>query len=187
MQPCRQISSSDLLGSHDPESGGRESCTLGRCLCALRDNPQFFTDAAITSRLTKAYRQANPNYLAYHCPNREQIAADLDKIERIRGKLINLRHKRYAHKDLETVLGKQHKFLSGHDEVKALIALAHEIWNRHSLVWNASTYSAMTIGEDDYKWLFGYLRRGMKAKSIWKNRRFERLRKRRSARCNAGN
>ena len=29
-----------------------------------------------------------------------------------------------------------------------LIALAHEIWNRYSLIWNASTYSDKTIGEE---------------------------------------
>ena len=171
---------------YDPEGSGRESCTLARCLRALRDNPQFFTDAAITSRLSEAYRQANPNYLSFHRPDLQQIDADLDKIGRSRGKLINLRHKWYAHKDLETALGKRHEFLSSHDEVKELTALAHEIWNRHSLIWNASTYSGLTIGEDDYKWLFSYLRRGMKAKSIWDNRRFERVRKRTSTRCNAG-
>ncbi len=65
---------------YDPEGSGRESCTLARCLRALRDNPQFFTDAAITSRLSEAYRQANPNYLSFHRPDLEQIDADLDKI-----------------------------------------------------------------------------------------------------------
>jgi len=92
----------------------------------------------------------------------------------------------YAHKDLETVLGKQHEFLSSHDEVKQLIALAHEIWNRHSLIWDASTYSDKIIGEDDYNWLFGYLRRGMKVESLLANRQFERLRKRIATHRSAG-
>jgi len=52
-------------------------------------------------------------------------------------------------------------FLSSHDEVKQLILLAHEIWNHYSQLWNASFHSAKTIGEDDYKWLFSCLRRGM--------------------------
>ena len=171
---------------YDPEGCGRESCTLARCLSAFRDNPQFFTDAAITGRLSDAYRQANPNYLAFHLPDLRQIDADLDKIGKSRGKLINLRHKLYAHKDLETVLGKRHEFLSSHDEVKELIALAHEIWNRHSLIWDASTHSDKTIGEDDYKWLFSYLRRGMKVKSVLETRQFERLRKRIAPRRNTG-
>ena len=171
---------------YDPEGGGRESCTLARCLCGLRDNPQFFTDTAIAARVSDAYRQANPNYLSFHRPDLQRMDADLDKIVKSRGRLINLRHKLYAHKDVETVLGKQHEFLSSHNEVKELIVLAHEIWNRLSLIWNASTYSEKAIGEDDYKWLFSYLRRGMKAKSIWDNRRFERLGKRISTRCNAG-
>ena len=166
---------------YDPEGSGRESCTLARCLRALRDNPQFFTDPAIITRLNQDYRRANPNYLSFHRPDLEQINADLDKIGRSRGKLINLRHKWYAHKDLETTLGKRHEFLSSHDEVKELTALAHEIWNRHSLVWNASTYSGLTIGEDDYKWLFRYLRRGMKVKSLFETRRLERLYRRRIA------
>jgi AbiU2 len=163
---------------YDPEGGGRESCTLARCLRALRDNPQFFTDAAITARLSDAYRQANPNYLFFHRPDLQRTDADLDRIGKSRSRLMNLRHKLYAHKDLETVLGKQHEFLSSHNEVKELIVLAHEIWNRHSLVWDASTHSDKTINEDDYKWLFSYLRRGMKARSVWENRRFERLRRR---------
>jgi len=171
---------------YDPEGSGRESCTLARCLRALRHNPQFFTDAAITARLSDAYRQANPNYVSFHRPDPPQIDADLDMIHNSRGKLISLRHKLYAHKDLETVLGKSNEFLSSHNEVKELIALAHEIWNRYSLIWDASTYSDKTIGEDDYKWLFSYLRRGMKAKSLWENRQFERFRKRIAARCNAG-
>ncbi len=163
---------------YDPERTGHESCTLGRCLSVLRENPQFFTDAAITARLSEAYRRANPNYLSFHGPDLRQIDIDLDRIGKSREKLINLRHKLYAHKDLETVLGKRHEFLSSHDEIKELIALAHEIWNRHSLIWDASTYSDKTIGEDDYKWLFSYLRHGMKTKSVIENRQFERLRKR---------
>ena len=171
---------------YDPEGSQRESCTLARCLHVLRDSPQFFTDSAITARLSEAYRQTNPNYLSFHRPNLRQIDADLDRIGKVREKLINLRHKVYAHKDLETVLGKSSEFLSSHDEIKELIALAHEIWNRHSLIWDASTYSDKTIGEDDYKWLFSYLRRGMKTKSVIENRQFERLRKRIAAHRNTG-
>jgi hypothetical protein len=162
---------------YDPEASG-ESCTLARCLRTLRDNDQFFTDAAISARLSDAYREANPTYLSFHRADVPQIQADLDKIGKSRGKLIKLRNKLYAHKDLETVLGKQHEFLSSHNEVKELILLAHEIWNRHSLIWDASTYSDKAIGEDDYKWLFNYLRRGMKVKSLLENRHFERLRAR---------
>jgi hypothetical protein len=171
---------------YDPEGSGRESCTLARCLRALRDNPQFFTAVAITARLSDAYRQANPKYLSFHRPDLPQIETDLDKIGKSRGKLINLRHKLYAHKDLETVLGKQHEFLSSHNEVKELIAIAHEIWNRHSLIWDASTYSDKVIGEDDYKWLFSYLRLGMRTKSLLENRQLERFRKRIAAHCDAG-
>ncbi len=171
---------------YDPEGGRRESCTLARCLRGLRDNPKFFTDAAIAARLSDAYRQANPNYLFFHRPDLERIDADLGKIVKSRGRLINLRHKLYAHKDVETVLGKQHEFLSSHNEVKELILLAHEIWNRHSLIWNASTYSDKASGEDDYKWLFSYLRRGMKVKYLLEHREFERLRKRISAHRSAG-
>jgi hypothetical protein len=164
---------------YDPEGTGHEACTLSRCLSALRDNPQFFIDAAITTRLKDDYREANPDYLSFHRPDLERINTDLDKIVKNRTRLINLRHKIYAHKDLKTVLsGKRDEFLSSHDEVKELIRLAHEIWNRYSQIWNASTYSAMTIGEDDYKWLFTYLRRGMKVKSLLENRQFERFRKR---------
>jgi hypothetical protein len=83
---------------YDPEGSGRESCTLARCLHVLRDSPRFFTDAAITARLSEAYRQANPNYLSFHRPNLRQIDTHLDRIGKIREKLINLRHKLYAHK-----------------------------------------------------------------------------------------
>jgi len=58
--------------------------------------------------------------------------------------------------------------------------------NRHSLIWDASTHSNKTISEDDYKWLFNYLRRGMKIKSLVENREFERLRKRITALRNTG-
>jgi hypothetical protein len=161
---------------YDPEGTGHDSCTLVRCLSALRDNPQFFTDAAIAARLSKDYREANPDFLLSHRPNLKQIEPDLSVIVKSRKRLINLRHKVYAHKDLETVLsGKRGDFLSTHEEVMDLIRLAHEVWNRHSLIWNASTYAGMTIGEDDYKWLFTYLRRGMKVKSVLDNRKIERL------------
>jgi hypothetical protein len=161
---------------YDPEGIGHDSCTLARCLAVLRDNQQFFTDAAIIVRLSQGYREANRDFLLCHRPDLKQIASDLDKITSSRKRLIKLRHKVYAHKDLETVLsGKRDEFLSTHQEVMELIELAHEIWNRHSRVWNASTYSDKTIGEDDFKWLFSYLRRGMKVESVLENRRTERL------------
>jgi hypothetical protein len=98
---------------YDPEGTGHESCTLARCLSTLRDNPQFFTDAAITARLNEGYRKANPNYLFSHRPDLQQIMTDIDKIAQSRKRLIPLRHKVYAHKDLETVLsGERDEFLS---------------------------------------------------------------------------
>ena len=140
--------------------------TLPRCLSALRDNPQFFSDAAITARLSPDYREANPDFLEWHRADVKKIEADLATIERSRQRLIDLRHRVYAHKDLETVLtGKRGDLLSSQKEVDDLIRLAHDVWNRHSQVWNASTYSAMTIGEDDYKSLFKYVRRGMKVQN----------------------
>ena len=85
----------------------------------------------------------------------------------------------YAHKDLETVLSEKHDaFLSKHEDVKELIKLAHEIWNRYSQIWEASTYSTMIIYGDDYKWLFEYLRRGMKVKRVLENRNTKRWQKR---------
>jgi hypothetical protein len=141
----------------------------------LRDNPQFFTESAIAARLRPDYREANPDFLRWHRADVKKIKSDLAMIERSRKRLINLRHKVYAHKDLETVLsGKRGDFLSSQEEVNELIQLAHDIWNRHSQVWNASTYSAMTIGEDDYKWLFSYVRRGIKVKTVVENRQTER-------------
>lgn len=160
---------------YDPEGTGHESCTLVRCLESIRDNPNFFTDEAIKSRLTEDYRKANPKFLTFHRPDLKQIEKDLDQIIKSRKPLINLRHKMYAHKDLETVLfGKKDVFLSKHEEVKELIKLAHEIWNRYSQIWEASTYSSMIIYGDDYKWLFTSLRRGMKVKSHLDNRKTKR-------------
>jgi hypothetical protein len=160
---------------YDPESS-HDSCTLARCLSTLRDNPQFFTPSAVAARLHEDYRRFNPDYLSFHCVDLKRIETDLDKITKIRKRLINLRHKVYAHKDLETVLsGKQVEFLSTHEEVKELIQLAHDLWNHYSRIWNASTYSAKTIGEDDYKHLFTYLRRGMKIKTVLDNRRTNRI------------
>ena len=160
---------------YDPEGTGHESCTLSRCLELIRDNPSFFSDEAIKRRLTEEYRKWNPDFLAFHRPDLKQVQKDLDQITRCRKPLINLRHKLYAHKDLETVLsGKHDVFLSKHEEVKELIKLAHDIWNRCSQIWNASTYSTLTIYGDDYKWLFNYLRRGMKVKSMLDNHQIER-------------
>jgi hypothetical protein len=48
---------------YDPEGTGHDACTLPRCLSTLRDNPQFFSDAAITARLRPDYREANPDFL----------------------------------------------------------------------------------------------------------------------------
>ena len=164
---------------YDPESTGHESCTLLRCLESIRDNPDFFTDEAIKSRLSEDYRKSNPKFLIFHRPDLKQIENDLGQIIKNRKPLINLRHKQYAHKDLETVLfGKRDVFLSKHEEVKELIKLAHEIWNRYSQIWEASTYSTMIIYGDDYKWLFTFLRRGMKVKSVMDNRKTKRWMKR---------
>jgi hypothetical protein len=165
---------------YDPEGTGRESCTLARCLRLLRDSPQFFTDEAIGSRLSEDYREANAGFLAWHRLDEAQIVKDLSQIEQSRERLIKLRHKLYAHKDVETVLsGKRDGFLTSHDEVRELIQLAHEIWNRYSQIWNAATYSEKPLGGgDDYKWLFNYLRRGMKVKSLLDSQQFERMRKR---------
>ena len=161
---------------YDPEGTGHDSCTLARCLSTLRDNPQFFTESAVTARLTEAYRKGDPNYLSFHRLDLKRIETDLDKIMKSRKRLIHLRHKVYAHKDLETVLsGKRDEFLSSHDEVKELIKLAHDIWNHYSLIWNASIYGVKTTGEDDYKWLFTNLRRGMKTKSVLNDRRTKRI------------
>lgn len=164
---------------YDPEGTGHDSCTLARCLSTLRDNPQFFTESAVTARLTEGYREANPNYHTFHRLDLKRIQEHLDEIVKSRKRLINLRHKVYAHKDLETVLsGKQDELLSSYEEVKKLIQLAHDIWNHYSLIWDASTYMDKTIGEDDYKWLFTYLRRGMKVKSVLDNRQTARVLKR---------
>ena len=164
---------------YDPEGTGNESCTLARCLHLLRDNTEFFTDSAIKARLREDYRSANPDYLVAHRLDRIEVISDLHRIERSRVRLIRLRHKEYAHRDLETVLsGKRDGFLSAHNEVKELIQLAHEIWNRYSQVWNASTSSGKVIGSDDYQWLFKFLRRGIKAKSVLERRQFDRLRRR---------
>jgi hypothetical protein len=160
---------------YDPESS-HDSCTLARCLSTLRDNPQFFTPSAVTARLNEVYRKGDPDYLSFHRLDLKRIETDLDKITKIRQRLINLRHKVYAHKDLETVLsGKQVEFLSTHEEVKELIRLAHDVWNHYSLIWNASTWTTMTIGEDDYKYLFTTLRRGMKTKTVSDTRRTNRI------------
>jgi hypothetical protein len=82
----------------------------------------------------------------------------------------------YAHKDLGTVSsGRQGDFLSSHDEVRALIQLAHDTWNHYSYVWNASTSSDKIIAADDYKWLFRHLRRGTKLQTVRDRRQFKRL------------
>ena len=151
---------------YDPEGTGHESCTLTRCLQTLRENPQFFTDSAILARLTPEYRAANKGFLSDHRLDLRQVEVDLARIAASRKRLINLRHKVYAHKDLETVLSnKRDELLSTHEEVVELIRLAHEIWNRCSRIWSGSTWSEKTIGEDDYEWLFSYVLRGMSARN----------------------
>lgn len=168
---------------YDPEGTGRESCTLARCLQVLQKNPAFFAETAITTRLSEDYRKWNPGFLRRHQLDANKIAKDLEEIERSRTRLIALRHKLYAHKDLDTILsGKRDGFLDSHDEVRSLIALAHDIWNHYSLIWNASTHSNKTFGADDYRWLFQCLRRGMKTKSLTERYQFERIQGRRRRR-----
>ena len=152
------------LGSiYDPEGTGQESCTLARCLRLMKDRSEFFADAAIKARLNEDYRKTYPNYLIMHRPDVKQIGKDIDQIVKSRKRLINLRHKLYAHKDVATILsGNRGDFLSTHDEVKQLIEQAHDIWNYYSQIWNASVWSSKsTMSADDYKWLFNYLRLGM--------------------------
>jgi hypothetical protein len=108
-------------------------------------------------------------------PDSQRIKTDIDTIAESRKRLIPLRHKVYAHKDLETVLSeKREEFLSSHDEVKRLILLAHELWNHYSNIWNASLYLDKIHGEDDYKLLFSYLRHGMKTNQAQDRSRDER-------------
>lgn len=161
---------------YDPEGTGHDSCTLGRCLSTLLESPEFFSEAAITARLREDYRQANPDYLRLHQLDEKQIEYDLQTLVSSREKLVRLRHKLYAHKDLETVLGgARGDLLSTHEEVKALIKLAHEVWNRCSSVWNACTWSDNVIGGEDYEWLFECLRRGLKVKEMIYRRQWRRL------------
>ncbi len=129
--------------------------------------------------LSEAYRRSNPGCLRFHRLDSGRVTKDLGQIERSRKRLIKLRHKLYAHKDLDTILsGKRDGFLDSHGEVRALIELAHDIWNYYSLIWNASTHSDKTIGADDYRWLFECLRRGLKTKSLADRFQFERIQKR---------
>ncbi|HVM47050.1 MAG TPA: hypothetical protein VMU04_03435 [Candidatus Acidoferrum sp.] len=148
---------------YDPEGTGHASCTLVRCLRLMSESREFFTDAAIQARLSEGYRKTYPDYLALHRPDEKQLAEHIDQIEGSRERLINLRHKVYAHKDIATVLsGNRSDFLHTHDEVKQLIQQAHDIWNFYSRIWNASTWSDQsTMNADDYQRLFEYLRRGM--------------------------
>ena len=148
---------------YDPEGAGRESCTLARCLRLMNESREFFTDAAIQARLSEDYRKTYPDYLALHRPDDKQVMKHIGQIEGSRERLINLRHKAYAHKDVATVLsGNRGDFLSTHDEVKQLIQQAHQIWNFYSRIWDGSTWSDQsTMNADDYKRLFDYLRRGM--------------------------
>ncbi|MEI8064044.1 MAG: hypothetical protein WCH84_08265 [Verrucomicrobiota bacterium] len=165
---------------YDPEGTGRASCTLERCLCVLRDSPSFFTDAAITARLREDYKKWNPGYLQRHRLDPDAIAKDLEQITTSRERLITLRHKLYAHKDLDTILsGKRDGFLDSHDEVRALIKLAHDIWNRYSLIWNCSEDSGKLPGRKESYWLFNCLRRGLKVKTFADRFQFERIHKRR--------
>lgn len=171
---------------YDPEGTGRESCTLARCLHLLRDNAQFFTNSAITARLREDYRKANADFLTAHRVDHAEIARDLSRIERSRTRLVKLRHKEYAHKDLETVLsGKRAGFLSSHNEVKELIRLAHETWNKYSQIWNASTRSAKLLNGEDYVRLLENLRRGIKVKSRCGHRQLDRFVRRHTRRKSA--
>lgn len=125
---------------YDPEGTGHESCTLVRCLRVMKEGREFFTNAAVETRLREDYRKANPNYLVLHRPDEKQLTKAIEQIERSRKRLINLRHRLYAHKDVATVLsGNRGDFLSTHDEVKQLIQQAHEVWNFCSRIWDAST------------------------------------------------
>jgi hypothetical protein len=98
-----------------------------------------------------------------HRPDEKQLTEHIDQIEYSGERLIKLRHKVYAHKDVATVLsGNRGDFLSTHEEVKQLIQQAHDIWNFYSRIWDASAWSDQsTMSADDYKRLFDYLRRGM--------------------------
>lgn len=169
---------------YDPEGTGHESCTLARCLNVLQNSPNFFTDAAIVARLTEAYRKSNPGFLKWHRLDIGRIARDLKQIERCRKRLMLLRHKLYAHQDLETILtGKRAGLLDTHGEVQTLIQLAHDIWNHYAFIWKASTTSEKIHGADDYRWLLRNLRRGMKVKSFANRHRFDRIRERQQRRA----
>src|SRR5687768_9609837 len=56
------------LGRIFDREGIGASCTIGRCLEAMRDHPKWFTRDRIDARLTEGYRQANPDYLSHHQP-----------------------------------------------------------------------------------------------------------------------
>jgi hypothetical protein len=48
------------------------------------------------------------------------------------------------------------------ERIEKLIARAYEIFNRYYLLFNATSYSTLLIGEDDYENLFMLLRLGLK-------------------------
>lgn len=179
---CTAIRTDLIIGLgriYDPEGTGHKSCTLGRCLCLLRDSPHFFAEQNIRTRLSNTHPQVTHWDLIPHRLDLRQLEKDLAQIDKRSRRLRALRNKLYAHKDVDTVFSeKREDFLSTHDEVIELICLAHEIWNRYSNIWNGSPRPEKIHYADDYKQLFNYLRRGMKVKSMLDRQQLERAKRR---------
>lgn len=135
-------------------------------LLTIQANPVLFEEAQFRERL-----KHNPavDSLAKHgtVPNRQDLERDL-RLTSAKdpdvSALLGWRGSVVAHSNAKIVTGKTEwteKNPLTWDLIEELIARAFEIFNRYCVLFNATSYTTMLIGENDYKGLLELVRLGV--------------------------
>jgi hypothetical protein len=136
-------------------------------LLTIQANPALFEEAQFRERL-----KDNPavDLLAMHgtIPNRAHLENDLaltSEEDPDVSVLLGWRGSVVAHSSVKIAKGDKdwtEKNPLSWELMEKLIARAFEVFNRYSALFNATSYSTMLIGENDYKNLLELLRLGLK-------------------------
>ena len=148
------------------KDGTFDTLSLKNLLLIIQGNTEIFDISKFKERLKE---NSYVDSLAQEDRklNDEQIKMDLQAVSKdtnpLVDKLYKLRNKKIAHTDINEILkGKDEPNPLTWSEIEDLINTGLRIFNEYLKRFNASTYSAMLIGENHYKEVLKLLRIGRK-------------------------
>ena len=167
------------------------SLNLFNLLETIKANLHFFEDNHFRERLKdNAFVEllAKENRM----PDKEQLDKDIWFVSTsnpLVNKLMIWRNNIIAHRGAKISLGKNQILINNpltKDELLTLLDESHEILNRYSSLFCASTYSRKVIQHDDYKSLLNFIRLGIQKNREDNEKQIERIKKKPAEQSNQG-